>query len=173
MSESKMTPAEVLAVMDMCAEHIPEGCEVYREQLEQARTAVEALVAEREAFKREAAVQLEEMEGMHELIVRQGDLLTGVVNAIRGEPAELCRHSHHDAPELAAGVVAERDALLTVRETLKRECEALKAERDALREALKKLLEAADDSDGACYGTLGTGFVRGIASDALAGAGHE
>lgn len=121
-----MTTADLLAVMDRNIEQTEQTMRLRmhpatgggnlprNDDLREARAAVAALVAEREAFKREAAVQLEEMEGMHELIVRQGDLLTGVVNAIRGEPAELCRHSHHDAPELAAGVVAERDALREV-----------------------------------------------------------
>lgn len=45
---------------------------------------------------------------------------------------------------------------------------ALIAERDALREALEKLVEAADASDECRYGTLATGFVRDMASAALA-----
>lgn len=45
---------------------------------------------------------------------------------------------------------------------------ALIAERDALREALEKLVEAADTSDECRYGTLATGFVRDIARAALA-----
>lgn len=44
---------------------------------------------------------------------------------------------------------------------------ALIAERDALREALLKLVEAADMSDKGLYGTLATGFVRDIARTAL------
>jgi len=46
-------------------------------------------------------------------------------------------------------------------------CEA-QAEIARLREALEKLCEMADESDGAQYGTLGTNFVRGIARAALA-----
>ena len=37
-----------------------------------------------------------------------------------------------------------------------------------LLEALQKLIEASEDSDGACYGTISTSFVRGIASEAIA-----
>lgn len=44
---------------------------------------------------------------------------------------------------------------------------ALIAERDALREALLKLTEAADTSDDCQYGTLATGFVRDMARAAL------
>jgi len=40
-----------------------------------------------------------------------------------------------------------------------------------LAEALQRLLEAADESDGSCYGTISTSFVRRIASEALAKAG--
>lgn len=45
---------------------------------------------------------------------------------------------------------------------------ALIAERDALLEALEKLVEAADTSDECRYGTLATGFVRDMASAARA-----
>jgi hypothetical protein len=130
-----------------------------------------ALVAERESFKREAAAQLQEMEDMHTLIMRQGDLLTGVVNAIRGEPAENCRHSHHDAAELAAKVVAERDRLLTVREVLKRECEALKAERDALRALLRRADAELDFCDDGKRGRRDWSLGVEI-DDTLSGAGH-
>ena len=52
-----------------------------------------------------------------------------------------------------AALVARHDSLLTVRETLKRECEALKAERDALLEARTLLDEifAAYENGTDCY----------------------
>lgn len=43
----------------------------------------------------------DEVLGMHDLIERQGRLLSGVVIAIRGAPPEDTSWSHHDAPELA------------------------------------------------------------------------
>lgn len=49
-----------------------------------------------------------------------------------------------------------------------RKYSAAQAEIARLREALEKLCEMADESDGAQYGTLGTNFVRGIARAALA-----
>lgn len=49
----------------------------------------------------------EEVADQHTLIQRQGDLLTGAVNALRGEPPELTWWSHHDVAERAAGLVAE------------------------------------------------------------------
>ena len=65
-----------------------------------AREAVPALLDE-------VAELREEMESSDQLSDRQSKLLTGVVNAIRGEPPELQLWSHHDAPELAAGIMAE------------------------------------------------------------------
>lgn len=47
----------------------------------------------------------------------------------------------------------------------------LEQQRAALVEVLTKLHEASDDSDGACYGTLSTSFVRGICAAALKAAG--
>jgi hypothetical protein len=46
---------------------------------------------------------------------------------------------------------------------------ALDTENARLREALHKLVDAANDSDGAAYGALSTAFVRDIAEDALKG----
>jgi len=47
--------------------------------------------------------------------------------------------------------------------------ETLRAERDRLRDALEKLIERADDSDDARYGTMSTTYVRDIARAALKG----
>lgn len=46
------------------------------------------------------------------LLKRQSDLLSGVALAIKGPEPELTSWSHHDVVELAAGVVAQRDAAL-------------------------------------------------------------
>ena len=45
----------------------------------------------------------------------------------------------------------------------------LDAERDRLRDALERLIERADDSDDARYGTMSTTYVRDIARAALKG----
>lgn len=50
---------------------------------------------------------IQEERDLHRLCMRQSDLLTGVVNAIRGKPPERTLWSHHDAPELAEGVVKQ------------------------------------------------------------------
>jgi hypothetical protein len=47
---------------------------------------------------------------------------------------------------------------LTVRKIIK-----VEAERDRLRDALEKLIERADESDDARYGTMSTTYVRDIA----------
>jgi hypothetical protein len=58
--------------------------------------------------------ELERVEsGYHELINRQGSLLTNAVNAMKGDPPPLTTWSHHDVAELAKGVVSERDAALS------------------------------------------------------------
>lgn len=41
------------------------------------------------------------------ILQRQGELLTGIANALKGPPPELTTWSHHDLPELAAAVVAD------------------------------------------------------------------
>lgn len=48
-----------------------------------------------------------ELAEAHALIARQAAILTGVANALRGEPPPLKTHSHHDLAERAAEV-AER-----------------------------------------------------------------
>ena len=131
-----MTPAEVLAVLDgtlvvlRACEWAAQGgteqtswgccpdcgaadwnehkkdCQLVRqiEEHQQARAAVSALVAERDDLAAESDLDAD-------LIRRQGDLLIGVVDAIKGPPPEDTIWSVHDAVELAAKVVAERDAL--------------------------------------------------------------
>lgn len=70
--------------------------------------ATDQLLAE--VKRLDEVTSLLEAEG-HPLITRQGDLLTGVANALRGQPPELTSWSHHDLPELAVKTVAERDRL--------------------------------------------------------------
>lgn len=45
------------------------------------------------------------LEEYHALLTRQGDLLTGVANALQGDPPPLTTWSHHDLPERAAAAV--------------------------------------------------------------------
>ncbi|MBZ2197253.1 hypothetical protein [Occultella gossypii] len=73
----------------------------------------------------EREVAIAEVDGMHALIQRQGDLLTGVVNALRGDPPPLVSWSHHDAPELAADAEAEVERLTARTVTTAAELDAL------------------------------------------------
>jgi len=100
---------------------------------------IERLTAELEALRDEA-------EHYDDLIARQGALLRGVVNAIKGPPPDDTLWSHHDAPELAEGVMAE--------------LEALRADAARLRELLGMAAEYTRHSD---Y-DWDTGFARDVAA---------
>jgi len=81
--------------------------ELRSEELLDVFAKVEALTGPKLRQKLEghiAALELEE-HFHHKLISRQGKLLTGVVDALRGPPGPLALHSHHDAPVLAARAV--------------------------------------------------------------------
>lgn len=78
------------------------------------RARYEALAAELRKEKlelqqvmAELAEEKQEMEGAYALSSRQADLLTGVVNAIKGDPPPDTLWSHHDAAELARKVMTE------------------------------------------------------------------
>lgn len=56
--------------------------------------------------------RLQESENEYDqLITRQGALLTGVANVLKGEPGPLTLHDWSDLPTAAAATVAERDRL--------------------------------------------------------------
>ncbi len=48
-----------------------------------------------------------ELDGATALIAKQATILTGVANALHGDPPPLTTWSHHDLAELAAAMVAE------------------------------------------------------------------
>ena len=58
----------------------------------------------------EMAPDADEVDYLDALLSRQSAILTGVANALRGDPGPLASHSHHDLAERAAAAVAERDA---------------------------------------------------------------
>ena len=68
-----------------------------------------------EPFTEEIIADLKALEDEYDssltLIQHQADLLTGVVNAIRGEPEKGKLHSHHDVVELVTKLIAEKDEL--------------------------------------------------------------
>ncbi len=98
-----------------------------------------------------------EIDYLDALLARQHAILTGVANALRGDPGPLASHSHHDLAERAASVVA----LLAVtqssleaassgrRVTACVEIERLQRERDALRAAAREHLDAREAYDAA------------------------
>jgi hypothetical protein len=63
----------------------------------------------------ETAPDDDEVDYLDALLSRQSAILTGVADALRGDPGPLASHSHHDLAERAAAVVAELDALRAVR----------------------------------------------------------
>lgn len=60
-------------------------------------------------FERRAHRAEREIGEYHQLIVMQGDLLTGVANALRGDPPPLTMWDHSDLPARAAAMAAEVD----------------------------------------------------------------
>ena len=92
--------------------------EQLRAEVEQLRVenrelveSLDRIAVERDTFKTERGELRAEVSDSSRLIWKQAQLLTGVVNAVRGKPGPLELHSHHDAAELVQAVVAERDAL--------------------------------------------------------------
>ena len=80
------------------------------------------LVAERDALKAE-------LEGRYQSIIEMGNMLTEIVNLIRGEPEEGTSHSTHDAVELVRGLAMHNDLYATAVEL---EVAKLKAENERL-----------------------------------------
>lgn len=81
--------------------------------LTETQRALAAMVIERDEMAakytrllRTVDEMREEENASYELISRQGDLLRGVVNALKGEPPPDTLWSVHDAPQLAAAMVA-------------------------------------------------------------------
>jgi len=54
----------------------------------------------------ETAPDADEVDHLDALLARQRAILTGVANALRGDPGPLASHSHHDLAERAASAVA-------------------------------------------------------------------
>jgi len=117
---------------------------------DQGEALARRLHAEREAVVAELDRTRDEVDALESLVARQADILTGVANALRGEPAPLASHSHHDLAERAAAMVA----LLAVtqssleaassgrRVTACDEIERLQRENATLRDAAREHLDA-------------------------------
>lgn len=89
--------------------------------------------------------ELEEEEvSMTDVIIRQGDLLRGVVNALKGPPPPDTSWSHHDAPELAQNLVNELAAIRSEIADLRDEI-ARAAGADSRTDELERLMHAAEN----------------------------
>ena len=64
-----------------------------------------------DALRCEVLRHAAEVDRLDALLARQHAILTGVADALRGDPGPLASHSHHDLAERAAAMVRERDAL--------------------------------------------------------------
>lgn len=111
--------------------------------------------------EQERIAQLEQdVEEYDGILGRQGDLLTGVANALRGQPPELTTWSHHDLPERAQALLDERDTLLRTALTKDERNEAIAALYDRLFEAKryvadsKRTIEAHQDHQTCCISGL-------------------
>lgn len=75
----------------------------------------------------------DELDATESLVLKQASILTGVANALRGEPAPLATHSHHDLAERAAAAVRECDGLRTI-------ADAAMVDRDVATQHLRSVL---------------------------------
>ena len=68
--------------------------------------ALRAQLAEMAQRARDETEDASEVAYLDALLARQHAILTGVADALRGDPGPLASHSHHDLAERAASVVA-------------------------------------------------------------------
>lgn len=100
------------------------------------------LIASHEYLAERGRALRAELSDTRELVQRQSDLLTGAVNALRGQPPELTLWSHHDVGDLARSLVEERDALREEVEALRElEAEANSIADDFLPTSFYRVLE--------------------------------
>ena len=107
-----------------------------------------------------AAPTADEVDRLDALLARQHAILTGVANALRGDPGPLASHSHHDLAERAAAVVAmlavtqasleaassgRRVTVVDEIERLQREIATLRAAYASDLDGLRAELRRADD----------------------------
>ena len=100
-----------------------------------------------------------EVDALESLVARQADILTGVANALRGDPGPLASHGHHDLAERVASMVAllavtqssleaassgRRVTACDEIERLQRERDAAECERDALYDTAREWARAED-----------------------------
>ena len=82
-------------------------------------------------WQNQAQAMEQELEDYHRLTMMQGELLTGAVNAIRGEPEDLSSWSHDDIVEL---VTAQKSRV----ETLEQRVQELEKQNALINAEYKK-----------------------------------
>ena len=94
----------------------------------------------------------EEIERLRDLVIRQGTQLRRIVNIVRGDPAEGCAHSTHDAADLVYGLKMHSDQYAMAVEHEQRAAQPVRQpltrEQEAAHELLEALREIADDYAG-------------------------
>ena len=113
----------------------------------------------------------DEVDYLDELLSRQHAILTGVANALRGDPGPIASHSHHDLAERAAAMVAllavTRSSLEAARTgeriTVVDEIERLQRELAAAREIIEgRTVPPTDAEIVAHWRAGGTWIVEGV-----------
>lgn len=93
-----MTPEELTELNQAIEKLSVPGC--YDEDL--------AVVLKAAKRTRELEIEaMDEQEGSYRLILRQGEILTGAINAIRGVPPEGTSWGHHDLVVMTQGVMLQ------------------------------------------------------------------
>ena len=130
------------AVETDCARYLKEG-ETPAERIKRAladtdslMTLYRAVTAERDALKAD-------LEGRYKSIIDMGNMLTEIVNLIRGEPEEGTSHSTHDAVDLVRGLSMHNDLYATAVEL---EMAKLKAENERLLAANRDCIAHYEDA---------------------------
>jgi len=97
---------------------------------------------EYETLAKELKESQDEEDAAYKLTQRQSDLLTGVVNALRGPPPEDTWWSHHDAPQLAKKAIESIKELerenVEARRMIALDTEAVNTMAAALRKVVKE-----------------------------------
>lgn len=81
---------------------------------DELRSEVVALVETVERFEAQHEDAKAESDEQDRLLSQLGELLTGVADALKGEPPPLVMHDWSDLPTRATDIVAERDRLQTI-----------------------------------------------------------
>lgn len=117
-----------------------------RSQADAAQAQAEPVADERD----------EEIERLRDLVIRQGTQLERIVNIVRGDPAEGCAHSTHDAADLVYGLKMHSDQYAMA---VEHEQRAAQPVRQPLTESQKRnadFLAFAAWAGGAGYDTANT-----------------